>query len=291
MDFSDGQKLIPPQALTRGPDVLRPSSVNARYGRGQTAFFYTRYPDDQGRRLHAFSAGTGHEQHIGDPDVLKGFFGPDLEKVLPDISYTRTIYSSERDPDTGGYREIGQKQDIDHWKVRELALRQNLIGRHGYISGVEVVMFWGIPPEGGWQMVNGAIDELQVGKDARIANGNEELGPVWKFKETLGEALASKKKLTVDQDMERIRALARYHTAIGAEKEALKQKYGFGGGGTLDYPDTSKMSPEEIAKYPWKRGHWRLKAKELGMPDPFDYGEVTLAGFARWLRLVEGSAA
>ena len=292
MDFSDGQNLLPPIALGRGPDVLRPSSVNARYGRGQTAFFFTRYPDDNGKRLHAFSAGEGHERHITDPEILQGFFGPNLEKITPDITYTRTIYSDERDPDSGGYKELGTEKSIDHWKVRELAMKDNLIGRYGHVGGKEALMLWSIPPEGGWDLLNDLIDELHVGKDARIVNVGSELGPVWKFKEKYNEAKASKKALApADQDMERIRMLSQYHRATGAEKEALKKQYGFGQG-KLSYPDTSKMSPEEIETYPWKRGHWRMKARQAGLPDPFDYGEATtLRGFARWLRWLEGSAA
>ena len=56
----------------------------------------------------------------------------------------------------------------------------------------------------------------------------------------------------------------------------------------VQYPDVSKMSPEEIQEYPWKRQHWRQKAKEEGLPDPFDYGESTdhdkKKGFSQWMK-------
>ena len=90
-----------------------------------------------------------------------------------------------------------------------------------------------------------------------------------------------------DDKKQRALDLIRYHAATGAEKEALKQKL-FSGESGIEYPDVSKMSPEEIQDYPWKRQHWRMKAKQLGMKDPFDYGENShnkqdMKGFVQWL--------
>jgi hypothetical protein len=280
-DFSDGQELIPPQALLRGPDVLRPGSANARHGSGRQAFFYTKYPNDDGKRLHVFDASSGHEKFITDPEILQGFFGPELEKIKPSISYTQSIYG-DRDPVTGSIPEIGKKLSYDHWEVRRLAMKDNLIGRLGYIKNHEVLMLWGIPQVDGWQMLREVIDLLQVSNDARICNGSQELGPVWKFKEIFDGLGDSKKKLTVNQDMDRITALARYHVATGDEKIALQKKYKFGQSGGIPYPDTSKMTPDEIANYPWQRNHWRTKIKAAGLPDPFKIGESL--SFSEWLK-------
>ncbi len=281
LDFSDGLEPIPKDSIQHGPDVLRPSSSVGRYGSGKSAFFYTKHPDNKGKRLHVFGAEEGHEENISRPDVLKGIFGPNLKKIKPAITYMKTIYG-DSDPDTGGYKELGKETAYDHWKIRLYAMKDNLIGRHGFIDGVEVLMFWGIPQNDGWDMLNDVIDQMHVVKNTRIINGSDDLGPVWRFKEEFKKAGDLKKKLTVNQDMDRLRAMAQYHVATGANKEALKRQYDFGNT-ILKYPNTSKMTPDEIDKYPWKRSHWRAKAKEIDLPDPFNYGE-SLAGFANWFK-------
>lgn len=284
MDFSDGQYLIPYPALSRGPDVFRPGSGNSKHGSGRQAFFYTKYPDKNGEHLHVFSVGEGHEKHISDPDILQGLFGPNLEKMMPEITSMQTIYGP-RDPKTGFLSELGQERRYDHWEIRRHAMKDNLIGRLGYIKNIEALMLWGIPQNNGWQMVRDVIDLLHMSDDARICNGTSELGPVWKFKEVF-DSSKNPKELKVNQDLERIQALAKYHVATGDEKIAMQKQYGFGkDGGELPYPDTSTMTPTEIAKYPWKRSHWRKKIKELGLYSPFQAGESV--SFAAWLAQTE----
>jgi hypothetical protein len=184
MNFSDGQNVIPGYMLVSAADILRPGSRNARWGRGRVGFFYTRYPCEDGRRFHRFPAGEGHEKHIVDPNILRGLFGPDLEKVLPEITFDQAVYARD---ENGFPVEIGRKQAIERWKTRELANPTNLFGRYGTINApggpVEALMLWGLPANGGWDMVNAVVDELDVGEHARIVHGTQELGPVWKFKE------------------------------------------------------------------------------------------------------------
>ena len=276
MDFSSNKKVLPIMALTRGPDVLRPRSVTSRYGSGKTAFFYTRYPYNKaGDHIFEFPASQGHEKHINNPELLQGFFGPNLDEIKPKITYTKPIYDDN-------YKQIGEEEDYDHWKVRELAQEHSIIGRYGSINKLPVLMLWNIPKKDGWSMLYELVNKMDIPDDTIVVHLTSELGTVGKFK----EVFRSKKKSDgPKQDKERWEALARYHTATGVEKDILQKKYGFGKE-KFNYPDTSKMSDEEIEDYPWKRWHWKKKADDLGIPGIFDYGESKLS-FSNWLNLKE----
>lgn len=266
--------------LSRGPDLLRPGSSTGRYGNGEYAFIVTKYPNAEGVQFHKAGAGTGHEHLITKPEILQGLFGPDLEKVLPEIKYDSDEYISN--PDGYGYVPSGKKKtNWDHMEIRMRTKDSSVYGRYGRVKGRPVLMIWQHTDEDFDKLLMVAVKELGVPDDAVLTIGISEVG-------TLGDYLADhglkKKALSADNQAGADMAL-RYHTATGAFKQylaqGLKLKKEF-----PPYPDTSKMSPDEIAAYPWKRDHWRQAARKHGVPGVMDYGEGIMKpklSFREWL--------
>jgi hypothetical protein len=263
------EKKLYPRELSRGPDLLRPGSSTGRYGQGRWAFIVTKYPNHDGQRFHKEPAGTGHEEMITRPEILQGLFGPELDKVLPAIRSSKEEYEYKN----GRYEPTGRTTDNwDYWAIREKSMETSLYGRYGTVRDMPVVMLWQAVP--GWEtMLKIAVKELQIPDEAVLVIGTEERG-------TVGESSGVKDD---PKERERMKLLAQYHTAIGANKMALKKMLGLDKRTAPPYPDTSKMTQDQIDEYPWTRQHWRDKAKEAGIPGVFDYGEANLAGFKKWL--------
>src|SRR3990167_1578945 len=262
--------LLPEVAKNHGPDVLRPGSSTSRHGQGHYAFIYTKHEDESGRakggHLFVWDASVGHEDVVIDPDVMKAMFGADYEEVKKVATDPKPIYSY--DPETVTYKEIGQTTEVNHWKVRDQARQyDNLFGRSGNIKGYDVIMLWWIPEDNGWHLVDETAKLLNLGDNTLVVNMTDEVGLL----KDIRNVLQSKKNLPPSQEEERFKALSRYHVATGAEKEALKRKYGFGGQPVV----STNVPPEERETYPWSREDWRKKGKELGVP-AFDYGESVL---------------
>lgn len=258
-------KKIPEIALQKGPDLFFPGSrtQQTHRGMGLQTFIYTKYPDNQNNHLFVAPAGTSHISLIKDnPEVLKALFGDKLDQVMPEIT-----------------EKINGKLELDVYAVRSKSIDDNIYGRTGYYGNHKVVMFWYVSD---WSLAIKALNALNANDTDIVTVSDKELGTVASVKKLHGSKAVVEKK--ADEKKQRALDLIKYHTATGAEKEALKQKL-FSGDSALKYPDTSKMSPEQIEKYPWKRQHWRQKAKKEGLPDPFDYGESNqeMKGFSQWL--------
>lgn len=264
---------IPSLALQKGPDLFYPGSRTQKThgGIGLKTFIYTKYPDSKGNRYFEAPASKQHIAMITEnPDILKALFGDKLKKVMPDITYT-----------------VDGKERIDPYNVRALTIEDNIFGRTGYYGSHSVVMFWNVS---NWNMALEALKHLNAKDTDLVTVGDEEIGTVSSVKKKYTKKTTSAKKavdVKANEKKQKALDLIRYHTATGAEKEALKQKL-FSGDSGIQYPDVSKMSPEDIEKFPWKRQHWRMKAKELGISDPFDYGESKfnskMKGFNEWLK-------
>lgn len=250
-----------PKELTRGPDLLRPGSSTGVYGSGQWAFIVTKYRNGKGQRFHKAPAGTGHERMICDHDVVEGLFGPDLDAIMPQIASSNEEYEYK----DGSYQPSGRmRHDWDHWQIRERSMGSSLYGRYGTVRGRPVVMLWQAVPD--WKvMLTIAQDHLKFNDEAVLCVGTEEVG-------TVGESAGVKDD---PQEQARIKLMTQYHTATGPAKEALKKALGLDNYAARPYPDTSKMSQDQIAQFPWTRDHWRQKARQVGVPGVFDYNETS----------------
>jgi hypothetical protein len=165
---------LTPIEINKGPDILRPGSCTSRYGSGRFAFIYTRYADDDGRQLFVEPASTGHEVMITRPNVLKALFGPDLDKVLAEV----TSYRDENDING---QPTGQKRSfLDHIEIRLRSRDTNLFGRYGTVRGRQVLMLWG-RNEGWEQMLIEVVRALEVPNNAILTAGTSELGEVGQF--------------------------------------------------------------------------------------------------------------
>ena len=263
-------KKIPSIALQKGPDLFYPGSRTqmTHRGVGSQTFIYTKYADPKGKRIFVAPASVSHVSLIEkNPDILKALFGPKLDNVMPEIT-----------------EKINGKVTLDGYAIRSKTIDDNVYGRTGYYQGHKVVMFWYVK---NWAMALEALDQLDVSDDDIITVGTSEVGSVASVKK---KHFKKQSKVIVDKkadDKQKALELIKYHTATGIEKEALRKKL-FSNDSGVQYPDVSKMSPEEIQEYPWKRQHWRQKAKEEGLPDPFDYGESTdhdkKKGFSQWMK-------
>ena len=115
-------------ALSRGPDLLRPGSSTAKYGQGRYAFLVTKYPNSQGVQFHKAGAATGHESLITKPEIIEGLFGPNLDKVLPDIRVTTDEYVY--DPETFSHVATGKTYEAHPGHIPDVAAEVLKKARH-----------------------------------------------------------------------------------------------------------------------------------------------------------------
>lgn len=166
--------------ISKGPDILRPGSSTSKYGYGRFAFIYTQYTDDEGRQLFVEPASTGHEVMITRPNVLKALFGPDLDKILAEV----TCYQDENDSE--GQPTGRMSSFLDHIEIRCRSRDTNLYGRYGTVRGRQVLMLWG-RNEGWERMLIEVVRALEVPNNAILTVGTSEVGEVGQFIQQRGK--------------------------------------------------------------------------------------------------------
>lgn len=289
----NSRKIIPGNLLYKGPDELLGDAS------AQT-FIYTKYPNKEtGSRYQWRPGDKGHQTFIGDPEIVEAIFGPklnnrsqeavELEKEIQDLSpyhWKRKDYEKIKDntfADDLSYEKIEWRKDEKgkviyplqqvsatkaySWDpVRRYAKSEALIGRKGKYEGHDLYMLWPWEgPKNEWvPLVRDMINELNIPDDAIFTMGvsDQFLASDFKNKETNFDQSAD----NLEKNKEYLDLLQKYHLATGEEKERLKKKIF----STIQhgYPDVSKMTNDEIEKFPWHGRHWqdKMRAKKLLAP-------------------------
>jgi hypothetical protein len=264
--------IIPPVKLYKGPDALRGTGI---------AFIYTAYSDDNGKHFFVAPGSVGHESMISNANVIKAMLGPKYDELKGQLSGEKPVW--DHGPD-GQLIDTGKRRiEYDYWEIRKLTMDTNLYGRYGVLRGLPVVMLWQ-RPEGWENMLDAVLQELNIPENAVITAGKSEQFLVKDYLDERNQKKTLENPDIAPDEQERFKALTRYHTATGAEKEALRLRYGFGSGGDLSYPNTAGWSDEQKSRFPWKRGHWRTAANAAGVKGVFDYGEMKNPALLRGFR-------
>lgn len=200
---------IPEIEKNGGPDILQQISYS---------FIYTAYPSPTGERFFITDSKLSSHMDLIDnniEEILPALFGPKYEKIK-NSSYW--MNKSGLLPDAFDW----------HFEVRKLARDTNLYGRYApEYYGVhrkftnkpfQVIWLW-LEVEDWQQKLKETIKRLKVLKGLVEENCLIGIG-----RQILGFASDFKKDYTSsEEEKERLHLLAKYHTATGEEKEALKK--------------------------------------------------------------------
>jgi hypothetical protein len=308
--------------MARGPDLFRGNPSTE-------AFVYTKHPDKDGNRYFSRPGNVGHEAFITEPEIVEAIFGPELDQPSPEVQrlkqeleglsphhYKRAEYEKKKDMtirDELTHEKIVWKKDADgklvqpleaesttkeySWAdVRAWGKERALFGRKGkgsFDNGQQdVIMLWPwTGPKDGWvPLLVDMLHELNVSPDAVVTMGISNQFSAGDFLKKKIDTQSVADNAVRDRD--KIELLRQFHTATGANKEALKQLLGFKGNSGDVYPDVDSMSDDEISKFPWHGRHWQTKMQRTGMLAPAQkwwsmYGDSTDMGFSQYLFFFE----